>query len=72
MNFATYSFPSAATPSAGAHTVKPYPSFATALISVFFERSVPGFTLAFTSAPSFVSTFTVPFVASSDLKVTVI
>ena len=70
MNFAVYSFPSAATPSSGAHTVKPYPSLATA--SALPAKFVPGFTLAFTSAPSFVSTFTVPLFTSSDLKVTVI
>ena len=71
MNFAVYSFPASATPKAGSHFVKPYPFSATVVISVLFERSVFGFTFAFTSAPSLAPTFTFPFAASSDLKVTV-
>ena len=70
MNLAVYSALSAATPNSGAHTVKPYPSSATA--SALPSRFVPGFTLAFTSTPVFSPTFTVPFASSSDLKVTVI
>ena len=42
----------------------------TADISLLLEMSVLGLTLAFTSAPSFVPTFTLPLLMSSDLKTT--
>ena len=70
MNFAVYTALSAATPNSGSHFVNPYPFSATA--SALPTKFVPGFTFALTSAPVFVPTFTVPFVASSDLNVTVI